>query len=170
MCSCSRVNVIWGKYQGYVILSVIFLNRVTPSISINFSILCWPNFDHKYCPFSIVLNIVKYFHNIFFYVGPLKEDFFFWTPSKSYISIIIYTLHLQDYAYTWKLLRFFLSPALWSLNPHIDLVCCDRWEGPYTVYTAAKVLLYITKNTDFFSWAEFEPWTSWLHRLSRSMH
>ena len=58
----------------------------------------------------------------FFYIGPPLDDFF----SGHLLSPIFQSSYthniLQVYAYTWKLLRFFLSPALWSLNPYIDLV------------------------------------------------
>ena len=48
-------------------------------------------------PFKIIIIIIFLF--IFFYVGPPKEDIFFWPPSMVYISVqLLQMLHISIWA------------------------------------------------------------------------
>ena len=95
-----------------------------------------------------VTSPVPFFFFFFLMLALLRRTSFSWTPSKSYISIISYTLHLQVYAYTWKLLRFscLLYCGPWVLIN--EAFAINNFRGIY--YKRPKpsgVLQYVLQQT-----------------------
>ena len=107
MCSWCWVSVMSGKYQGCAILIVIFLEAGTPSIGINISIVCWPNFDNKYCQTLILSNNLKYFHNILFNMSSVAPIMFCGWPQLTSSHILVWPGKLVGSECIKVLLRYY---------------------------------------------------------------
>ena len=116
-CYCKRIKILVNMRMCNVFMWACILKRTFGNIlhctkrtsnkikmgqwRLLFTLRQYVNTFLYYSPYPASFPI-----NVFFYVGPPKEDIFSWTPSKSYISSSFYTFHLQVFSSVWVLMRF----------------------------------------------------------------